>query len=150
MRLKAPVDNQHRAFCCRGCYQQFYRTRCLVCERDIRTDPLTGKARSLINSHRKFCTRRCLNSHQHFPHVFAFRDPSAVSSAAEPRPRALNADKTEHLIGPQDWPIMVIGPRLPNHRPFPAAPTVLAAELPRLRPSSAVLSPSDLKRQGVP
>jgi hypothetical protein len=33
--LKAPTDNLHRAFCCVGCFDIFYRARCRVCERPI-------------------------------------------------------------------------------------------------------------------
>jgi hypothetical protein len=32
MRLKAPVENPHDAFCTRGCYTSFHRKRCVVCE----------------------------------------------------------------------------------------------------------------------
>ena len=32
MRLPAPVVNEREAFCTRGCYRAFYRTRCLICE----------------------------------------------------------------------------------------------------------------------
>src|SRR5262245_30501981 len=32
MKLPAPVENEHHAFCCRGCHSSFYRSRCLVCE----------------------------------------------------------------------------------------------------------------------
>jgi hypothetical protein len=31
-KLSDPVENTREAFCCRGCYQQFYRKRCLMCE----------------------------------------------------------------------------------------------------------------------
>jgi hypothetical protein len=31
-QLKVPVDNEHHAFCSRGCHSSFYRSRCLVCE----------------------------------------------------------------------------------------------------------------------
>jgi len=36
-KLKEPVENQHRAFCTRGCYNSFYLSRCRVCERDLRS-----------------------------------------------------------------------------------------------------------------
>jgi hypothetical protein len=36
LKLPAPVENEHHAFCCRGCYVSFYRSRCLVCEAPIR------------------------------------------------------------------------------------------------------------------
>jgi hypothetical protein len=35
-RLPEPVDNPRRAFCCRGCFNSFYRSRCRVCEAAIR------------------------------------------------------------------------------------------------------------------
>jgi hypothetical protein len=31
-KLSDPVENAREAFCCRGCYRQFYRSRCLMCE----------------------------------------------------------------------------------------------------------------------
>jgi hypothetical protein len=31
-KLPKPVSNPWEAFCVRGCYLGFYRTRCLVCE----------------------------------------------------------------------------------------------------------------------
>jgi hypothetical protein len=31
-KLPAPVENLRNAFCCRGCFQQHYHARCLVCE----------------------------------------------------------------------------------------------------------------------
>ena len=34
-KLPEPVDSARRAFCCRGCYDQFYRKRCVACERSI-------------------------------------------------------------------------------------------------------------------
>ena len=34
-KLPAPVANEREAFCCRGCYSAFYRTRCRCCEQTI-------------------------------------------------------------------------------------------------------------------
>ena len=34
-KLPEPVSNSREAFCTRGCYSQFYRKRCLVCEKAI-------------------------------------------------------------------------------------------------------------------
>src|SRR6266576_3403052 len=39
-KLREPVENEHAAFCCRGCFEQFYRSRCAVCERDLSRDPI--------------------------------------------------------------------------------------------------------------
>ncbi len=30
-KLPAPTDNDRAAFCCRGCFDQFHRTKCVVC-----------------------------------------------------------------------------------------------------------------------
>jgi hypothetical protein len=40
VKLPAPVSNTREAFCCRGCYDGFFRTRCQVCE-----DPIEQPAR---------------------------------------------------------------------------------------------------------
>ena len=34
-KLKKPVENLNRAFCCRSCYESFYRRHCRVCNRSI-------------------------------------------------------------------------------------------------------------------
>jgi hypothetical protein len=34
MKLKAPVENPHKAFCTPGCRSSFYLKRCLVCENE--------------------------------------------------------------------------------------------------------------------
>jgi hypothetical protein len=47
MKLPAPVENTHRAFCTRGCYESFYRNRCRVCERDLRKTGKRGDANRL-------------------------------------------------------------------------------------------------------
>jgi hypothetical protein len=48
-KLSAPVSNAREAFCARGCHTQFYRTRCIVCERPmertIETRQLCGRPR---------------------------------------------------------------------------------------------------------
>ena len=33
-QLAQPIDFSRLAFCCRGCHAQFYRKRCVVCEKD--------------------------------------------------------------------------------------------------------------------
>jgi hypothetical protein len=35
-KLAEPTDNPRRGFCCRGCFNSFYRHRCVVCESPIR------------------------------------------------------------------------------------------------------------------
>jgi hypothetical protein len=45
-KLKEPTADPHDAFCCAGCFKNFCRSRCLVCEK-----PCSAKART--------CGRRC-------------------------------------------------------------------------------------------
>jgi hypothetical protein len=47
-RLPAPVSNQRRAFCSKGCASSFYRHRCSICERPIE-QPKGGGRRSTCN-----------------------------------------------------------------------------------------------------
>jgi hypothetical protein len=35
LKLEEPVENRRSAFCCRGCYRQFFAKRCLVCEKEM-------------------------------------------------------------------------------------------------------------------
>ena len=37
-RLKLPEqrENPHSAFCCKGCFEQFYKCKCIVCESEIK------------------------------------------------------------------------------------------------------------------
>jgi hypothetical protein len=54
-KLPAPVTNEREAFCCRGCYTQFYRRRCVICEQ-----PMERKT-----ERQKICgKRRCINALQ--------------------------------------------------------------------------------------
>ncbi len=39
-KLPAPVSNLREAFCTRGCYLGFHRTRCLVCEGKMVVAPM--------------------------------------------------------------------------------------------------------------
>ena len=53
MRLPEPVVNEREAFCTRGCYQSFYRHRCLACEDKIER----------TTANRKICKKsKCRNA----------------------------------------------------------------------------------------
>jgi hypothetical protein len=58
-KLKLPACSPRDAFCCRCCYTNFYRTRCLVCERLItrKTERQricdSGKCRNEFRRHRE-------------------------------------------------------------------------------------------------
>lgn len=45
-KLPVPTGNDREAFCCRGCYEQWYRKRCRACECSIE-QPKTGGQRAL-------------------------------------------------------------------------------------------------------
>jgi hypothetical protein len=68
MKLPAPVEIAHHAFCARGCYESFYRTRCRVCERDLRKTGKRGDA------HRLYCRppSRCAAEARKWPGKYGF------------------------------------------------------------------------------
>jgi hypothetical protein len=47
-KLKEPVSNPHKAFCCKGCDVSFYRHRCRICEQPIE-QPKGGGRRATCN-----------------------------------------------------------------------------------------------------
>jgi hypothetical protein len=47
-KLGAPTDNHHKAFCSQYCYDQFYRWKCVVCEKEL---PREGRRRTLCRGH---------------------------------------------------------------------------------------------------
>jgi hypothetical protein len=72
MKLPAPVENLHKAFCTRGCHSSFYLRRCLVCE-----DRMIRK-----RSDQRFKSGhgKCEAEYRRFPHVYDFRGPSPTIS----------------------------------------------------------------------
>ena len=64
MKLKEPVENQHHAFCTRGCYESFYLRRCLVCEDQMR--------RRRSNQRIKSGHGKCASEYRRFPRVFDY------------------------------------------------------------------------------
>ena len=82
MKLPAPVENLHKAFCTRGCHSSFYLSRCLVCE-----DRMIRK-----RSDQRFKSGhgKCKAEYQRFPHVYDFRGPSPTISNVS----LANADST--------------------------------------------------------
>src|SRR5262249_45933529 len=66
LKLSAPVENEHHAFCTRGCFDNFYFTRCRVCEKPLRKGPR--------DTTRLYCRppNKCAAEAQKWPHVFAY------------------------------------------------------------------------------
>jgi hypothetical protein len=67
VKLPEPVENEHHAFCTKACYDQFYRKRCLACEKPLRT------------ARRSFCPKpaKCANLVRTWPQITA-EDPSEM------------------------------------------------------------------------
>ena len=63
-KLPAPVENEHRAFCARGCFESFYRSRCLVCEEPMRRK---RESQRLKSGH-----RRCAAEYRKFPRAYDY------------------------------------------------------------------------------
>jgi hypothetical protein len=60
-KLPEPVDNPHAAFCTKGCWQQYHRSRCAVCEEKYER----GTEQQLLCGRRK-----CKNEYRTWPHVY--------------------------------------------------------------------------------
>ena len=117
-KLPAPIENVRKAFCCRGCHSAFYRTRCVVCEKDTGTNPLTGEKRKRLGQ-RKFCGRKCKAEARQFPHVYAW----TVRRTRSPS----SCDKMGLKTGPQPSTISTRGrsrndqsqtSKKPRHKPL--------------------------------
>jgi len=64
MKLLAPVENHHQAFCTRGCHSSYYLRRCLVCEDQM--------IRKRSDQRIKSGHRKCAAEYQRFPRVYDF------------------------------------------------------------------------------
>jgi len=64
LKLPAPVENPHHAFCCRGCHEGFYHRRCLVCEDDM--------IRKRADQRCKSGHARCAAEYRRFPRAFDY------------------------------------------------------------------------------
>jgi hypothetical protein len=60
-KLPAPIANERKAFCCRGCHNHFYRRRCVVCECELPPGP----------ANRKLCRKAaCRADFRKFGHLY--------------------------------------------------------------------------------
>jgi hypothetical protein len=59
-KLATPTSNEHKAFCKPYCYNQFYKRKCLVCEKPLSE----GHRRQLCNS------RDCKRNYRNFRHSY--------------------------------------------------------------------------------
>ncbi len=72
-KLAEPTENLRRAFCARGCYRSFYRSRCRVCEVAIRRK----------NEQQKVCYgKQCRAELRRFPEAYSW--PETRQTANHP------------------------------------------------------------------
>lgn len=91
LKLSIPTDNEHQAFCCRGCYDQFYKRRCLVCEKELPE----GYRRQLCSS------PECKRDWRNFRHTYAYqpnRQTDSRSACAAGVKSALRAPPGARII----------------------------------------------------
>jgi hypothetical protein len=111
-KLPAPADNPHRAFCTRGCYESFYRSRCRVCEADLRKrDETTGKAK-IGDAGRRYCRppNKCRQEAAKWPQKYEYgvryAQSTTPSTCADETglKSAIKADRPSHkALGSWSW-----------------------------------------------
>ena len=62
LKLPTPVENEHHAFCTKGCHAVFYRTRCQVCEEPIRRK----------TERQPLLRRKCKSERRRFPAAYSW------------------------------------------------------------------------------
>jgi hypothetical protein len=87
LKLPAPVENEHHAFCCRGCHSSFYRSRCLVCEEPIRRK----NERQRFGSGHKTCEQE----YRRFPRVYDLPKREPLSDPV----RCTTGSRSAHSTG---------------------------------------------------
>jgi hypothetical protein len=87
-KLPIPTDNEHKAFCTPYCHRQFYKQKCLVCEK-----PLPEGYR------RQLCSKRdCRLDYRNFRHAFVLE--AAKSEANDhPGPKCKTDARSAHFTG---------------------------------------------------
>ena len=78
-KLPIPTDNDHKAFCSRFCYDQFYNWKCVVCEAEI--------PRGKYSKPRKCCrSLKCNKDYRNFrdTYVFGLTEPDCKPDARNP------------------------------------------------------------------
>jgi hypothetical protein len=87
-KLKRETDRPRDAFCCAGCFEQYFRTICLICER-----PMRPKA-----AQQRFCSDRCRSTFRRHPEQFWSRFTPPGTPLADATRKAL---RSAHSTGPK-------------------------------------------------
>jgi hypothetical protein len=105
-KLPTPVENIYSAFCAKGCFNQFFRHRCLVCEREMvrktEAQQLCGKPR---------CNSAFKTLKAHFALGKYHPSTSAVSEARNPHEMGTSLRPLGDRTRDQGWR-QIAGPRL--------------------------------------
>ena len=86
-KLKRETDRPRDAFCCAGCFDQYFRTICLVCER-----PMRPKA-----AQQRFCSNRCRSIFRRHPEQFWSRFTPPCTPLADATRKALRSGDSTGL-----------------------------------------------------
>jgi len=110
VKLSPAADNPRKAFCCRGCYNGFYKTRCVVCEHD---KPARSTDRRVV------CKRpKCKSQYQRNRSFFDYPLPTPRLDAE----RSKNANELGTKTGQ-------FGARVTQWRRLSAGPTLTPLQL---------------------
>jgi hypothetical protein len=101
-KLPAPVSLPQRAFCCRGCHDQFYRRRCVICEIELPRGP----------ANRKTCRKpKCRNTSRQFDHLYGWHESTRMAHDSQ------NVERPSEKLDS-----MRVESRTKTGRPSPKAP----------------------------
>jgi hypothetical protein len=103
-KLVEPTDNPRRGFCCRGCFNSFYRHRCVVCESPIRLKR-ENQLRLCIDVH-------CRAEAKRFPEAYRWPDRPRGSQNGEVAQKTPDFIRSKTAIEPPPRWQQVTGPEL--------------------------------------
>jgi hypothetical protein len=86
-KLSEPTNNPRRAFCCRGCFNQHYRRRCIVCE---------GLLNRKREKQRTCIDVKCRAAIRRFPEAYSWPERQKTGY---PTSDSIKASETPNFIG---------------------------------------------------
>jgi hypothetical protein len=132
VKLSAPAENPRRAFCTPTCLSGFYRSRCVVCERELPPGP----------ANRRVCRRTsCRAEVRRFLHLYALENPETAPATGNVERPSKTSIKSLSKMPVRTW-----GPSLSERSlnlallpldPDTAARVARANDPARLRPITA-------------
>jgi hypothetical protein len=70
-KLPIPTSNDHKAFCSRYCYDQFYHLKCAVCEKPVAKRPRGKTPKWCIKRDCRLTFNRFRDAFEYKPHIHA-------------------------------------------------------------------------------